>query len=83
MFSITLNNHVSGIRHGLPEWIISDGGRHLVNHALKLVEQRMGLRHHVTLAHCPWANGSVEIVGFDLVYTLRGVLSELSMLVTD
>ena len=33
--------------------------------------------------HCPWANGSVEIVGFDLVYTLRCVLSELTLLVTQ
>ena len=43
----------------------------------------MGIRHHITLAHCPWSNGSVEVVGYDLVYTLRCVLSELSMLVTD
>ena len=72
-----------GSRHGLPEWIISDGGTHFANHALKLVSQRMGVRHHITLAHCPWSNGSVEIVGFDLIYTLRCVLSELEMLMTQ
>ena len=72
-----------GSRFGLPEWLISDGGRHLANHALRLVEERMGIRHHITLAHCPWSNGSVEVVGYDLVYTLRCVLSELSMLVTE
>lgn len=72
-----------GSRFGLPEWLISDGGRHLANHALRLVEQRMGIRHHITLAHCPWSNGSVEVVGYDLIYTLRCVLSELSLLVTD
>ena len=43
----------------------------------------MGIRHHITLAHCPWANGSVEIVGYDLIFTLRCTLSELSLLVTD
>ena len=72
-----------GSRFGLPEWLISDGGRHLANHALKLIEERMGIRHHITLAHCPWANGSVEVVGYDLVFTLRCVLSELLLLVTD
>ena len=28
-----------GSRYGLPEWIISDGGRHLANHALRLMEE--------------------------------------------
>ena len=60
-----------GSRYGLPEWLISDGGRHFANHAIKLVEQRMGVRQHITVAHCPWSNGSVEVVGFDLVFTLR------------
>jgi hypothetical protein len=32
-----------GSRYGLPEWLISDGGRHFANHAIKLVEQRMGV----------------------------------------
>ena len=41
------------------------------------------IRHHVTLAHCPWANGSVEVVGFDLIYTLRCVLSELKMVMAE
>ena len=72
-----------GSRYGLPEWLISDGGRHYVNHAIKLVEERMGVRQHITVAHCPWSNGSVEVVGFDLVYTLRCLLSEFEMLVTE
>ena len=31
----------------------------------------------ITLACCPWANGSVEVVGKDLVWTLRATCSEL------
>ena len=72
-----------GSRYGLPEWLISDGGRHFANHAIKLVEQRMGVRQHITVAHCPWSNGSVEVVGFDLIFTLRCLLSEFNLLVTD
>ena len=72
-----------GSRYGLPEWLISDGGRHYANHAIKLIEQRMGVRQHITVAHCPWSNGSVEVVGFDLVFTLRCILSEFSLLVTQ
>ena len=37
----------------------------------------LGIDHHVTFPFCPWANGSVEVVGSDLLWTIRGVLSEL------
>ena len=43
----------------------------------------MGINHHITLAHAPWSNGSVEIVGFDLIYTLRAILSEFEMVQED
>ena len=56
-----------GSRYGLPTWIISDGGSHFKNRAMQLLAEKMGMQHHITLAYCPWANGSVEIVGKELL----------------
>lgn len=72
-----------GARYGLPEWIITDGGSHFKNKAMKLLAEQMGIKHHVTLAYCPWANGSVEIVGKELLWTSRAVISELGYSATD
>ena len=68
-----------GGRYGLPAWLISDGGRHFNNHALRLVSERLGLEHHITLAYCAWANGAIEVVNQDFVYTIRAILSEFEM----
>ena len=68
-----------GSRYGLPEWIISDGGSHFANHALELVTKKLGVQHHITLAHCPWANGSVEVAGRELIRTVRAMLSEFKL----
>ena len=67
----------------MPEWLITDGGPHFKNRALELMAQRMGIEHHITLAHCPWANGSVEIVGYDLLFTLRNILNEFELMPTE
>ena len=55
---------------------------------MKLLTDQMGIQHHVashSLIACPWANGSVEIVGRELLWTTRALLSELgySVTVTD
>ena len=63
-------------QHGLPKWVISDGGSHFKNTLLEELTSLMGIRHHVTLAYCPWANGSVEVVGKDLLWTMRALCSE-------
>ena len=42
----------------------------------ELTQQVMGIEHHITLAYCPRANGSVEVVGRDLLWTLRALTSE-------
>ena len=63
-------------KYGLPEWLITDGGTHFANHAMELVEEMMGVKHHITLAHCPWANGSIEVVGRALLRSIRVLLSE-------
>ena len=36
----------------------------------------LGIEHHITFVYCPWINGSVEIVGKDLVWTARALTSE-------
>ena len=66
-------------RWGRPEWLISDVGTHFVNHALKLLNEKLGVQHHVTLAHCPWSNGSIEVVGKQLLRVLRILLSEFKL----
>ena len=70
-------------RYGLPEWIISDGGSHFKNKAMRLLTDQMGIQHHITLAHCPWENGAIEIFGRQLLWTTRALLSELGYSATD
>ena len=43
----------------------------------------LGIDHHITLAYCPWANGSVEIVGKDLIYSCRALCSEFRVAVDE
>ena len=72
-----------GARFGLPDWIISDGGSHFKNKAMRHLTDLMGIEHHITLARCPWANGAVEIFGRQLLWTTRALLSELGYTATD
>ena len=39
----------------------------------------LGLDHHITLPYCPWVNGSVEVVGKDLLWTLRALCNEFNV----
>ena len=64
-------------RYGLPKYLISDGGSHFKNSLMEELAAVLGFDHHITLAYCPWANGSVEVVGKDLLWTCRTLLSEL------
>ena len=76
----------SGVERPLrpdPDWIISDGGSHFKNRAMKLLTEQMGINHHITLAYCPWANGAIEIVGKELLWTTRAIISELGYSATD
>ena len=52
---------------------------HFKNDLLRELADLLGIAHQITLPYCPWANGSVEVVGKDLFWTLRGVCSELWM----
>ena len=37
------------------------------------------MRHHFTLAYCPWSNGTIEVVNRVLVRIFRSLLSELKL----
>ena len=57
--------------------VISDGGSYFKNIIMEELAAILGFDHHITLAYCPWTNGSVEIVGKNLLWTYRTLLSEL------
>ena len=48
-------------RFGTPRAIISDGGSHFCNKVLEKVLAKYGVKHRVTLAYHPQANGQAEI----------------------
>ena len=70
-------------QHGLPRWLISDGGSHFHNQIFEKLAELMGIQHHITLAYCPWSNGSVEVCGRDLVWTLRVLTSEFRVMIDE
>ena len=70
-------------QHGIPSWLISDGGSHFKNDVLRELADCLGIQHHITLAYCPWANGGVEVVGKDLLWTARAILSEFKCAVDE
>ena len=70
-------------QRGLPQWLLSDGGPHFANGLLRELVEVLGLQHHITLPYCPWVNGSVEVVGKDLVWTLRALCSEMEAAVDE
>ena len=50
---------------------------------MRLLTEQMGIKHHITLAYSPWANGAVEIVNSELLWTVSVILSELKYTATD
>eukprot|EP00918_Siedleckia_nematoides_P015628 GHVU01033826.1.p1 GENE.GHVU01033826.1~~GHVU01033826.1.p1 ORF type:complete len:449 (+),score=23.67 GHVU01033826.1:196-1542(+) len=43
-----------------PTWLVSDGGSHFRNSMIEKLTSVYHVRHHITTASCPWANGTVE-----------------------
>ncbi|XP_049344024.1 uncharacterized protein LOC125808353 [Solanum verrucosum] len=48
-------------RFGTPRAIISDGGKHFINHLVKNLVVKYGIRHKVATAYHPQTNGQVEV----------------------
>ena len=64
-------------RYGVaPVWV-SDRGSHFLNEVIRILAQRLHASHHFTLAYCPWANGSIEIINKHILSVLRSLTSEL------
>ena len=70
-------------QYGLPDWWISDGGSHFKNDVMRELAECLGVEHHITLAYCPWANGGVEVVGKDLLWSCRALLSEFKSAIDE
>ncbi|KAF0722457.1 hypothetical protein Ae201684_018400 [Aphanomyces euteiches] len=43
------------------DWVF-DQGTHFENQVIAELQHSLGVHHHFTSAHCPWANGTVEVV---------------------
>lgn len=68
---------------GVPEVFVSDQGSHFVNNAMKSVTEALELRHHLTVAYAPWANGTVERVNSEVLRVMRALSSEWRVKIED
>jgi transposase InsO family protein len=68
-----------GSRFGIPQTWVSDRGTHFKNSVIEEMRRRYGAIHHFVLAHCPWANGTVETFMSQILRVLRALLSEFRM----
>ena len=58
--------------------IITDGGSHFANSLVRELIQKLGVRHHITVAYSPWSNGVAERVNREVLKTMRLILSQLA-----
>ena len=59
-----------------PQIVVSDQGTHFKNKLFKSIEKSLNWKHSFTTAYSPWANGSVERAGRELIKLLRILLDE-------
>ena len=73
---------------GLQQWFsyfgiaanwASDQGPHYKNQVVDEVRRLYGSAHHFSPAHCPWANGTVEVLMRSVLKTLKTILAELHL----
>jgi hypothetical protein len=60
------------------DWI-SDRGSHFRNVVVCQIRERNHSSRRFTLAHCPWSNGTVEVVNREILRLLRALCSELKI----
>ncbi|MFK7806887.1 MAG: RNase H-like domain-containing protein [Saprospiraceae bacterium] len=60
-------------RYGLcPDTIVvTDGGSHFANSLIKELVAKLRIRHHITVAYSPWANGKAENINREFLKVLR------------
>ena len=64
---------------GIPKVWVSDGASHYVNNIINELNERLSVKHHIVVAHSPWANGTVESMMSQILRVLRALLSEWRM----
>ncbi|KAH9184502.1 hypothetical protein AeNC1_013522, partial [Aphanomyces euteiches] len=62
---------------------VSDCGSHFKNEVIDAMRRMFGAHHHFVTPHCPWANGTVEVVNRLIVRTLKVLCSEMRIVRTD
>jgi hypothetical protein len=61
---------------GMPRVWVSDGGSHYKNQVIEELSRRYGATHHITLAYCPWSNGTIENMVGQVKRVFKMLLSE-------
>ena len=64
---------------GIPKVWVSDGASHYVNTVMNELNERLSVKHHIVVAHSPWANGTVESMMSQILRVLRALLFEWRM----
>jgi hypothetical protein len=64
---------------GMPKVWVSDGGSHYKNQVMEALAHRYGATHHITLAYCPWSNGTIENMVGQVKKVFKMLLSEFRM----
>lgn len=67
------------VAFGVFDMFVSDQGTHFKNDAVRTIQEKLRIGHHFTLPHCPWSNGTVEVVFRELLCTTKAILSELQL----
>ena len=63
----------------IPEVCVSDGASHFRNKIMATLADKHRVRHHVTTAYTPWANGTAERVGREVLRALRVLDADLKV----
>jgi hypothetical protein len=58
---------------------VSDQGPHFKNQMMAQIQAIYGATHHFTPAHCPWSNGTVEVMMRCLIKTIKALQVELKL----
>jgi transposase InsO family protein len=56
---------------------MSDQGPHYKNQVVEGLRRYLGDRHQFSPAHCPWSNGTVEVMMRSLQKTCKMILAEM------
>ena len=70
-------------RFGVVHQWVSDQGSHFKNQVVDMLRRCVGGQHRFTLAYCPWANGTVEVVNRTLIRCLKAVTSEMKLAIAQ